>query len=178
MNRNNFRKMFVIFLIVSMSSLLLLPAVKGQENEQNPIAQPEIIVESIEFSEDKPMEDENITITATVKNNGSIPLEGLTLVFLVDNMEISNISNVNVEAGQSNTYEINWQTESGVHSVSAVLEYNGVMIQQSMNFRQLSVKPKPVGNVSSLLISIAIIAVAVVLTNLFYSVIKAVRMRR
>ena len=178
MNREDFRKMFVIFVLLSMSSLLLLHAVKGQMNEQNPIAQPDIIVESIEFSDDKPMEDDNITITATVKNNGSIPLEGLTLVFLVDNMEISNISNVNVDPGQSKTYEINWKTKSGVHSVSAVLEYNGVMIQQSMNFQQLSVKPKPVGNVSSLLLSIAIIAVAVVLTNLFYSVIKAVRMSR
>ncbi len=175
MNGKSSRKISILLLLVLMSSLFLVPSAKGQSSGQNPITQPDIKVEKIEFSDGEPMEDDNITITVTVKNNDTMPLQGLTLVFLVDDAEIENISNIRIGAGESKTYKISWKAEGGVHGVSAVLKYNDVMIRKSANNQKLSVKPKPVGDVNSLLLSLGVIAVTVLLTNLIYSVIKALR---
>ncbi len=168
-------KLGLLFALVLFMSLLITPIVEGQSGGQGPSFGPDIKVEKLEFSNDEPLEDDEITINATVRNNGSVPVQNFTLVYLVDNMEIGNVSGIALEAGESNTYEISWDAEAGIHNVSAVLKYNDEMLPESSASKELSVEPKPVGDVSSLLISLGVIVLAVILTNLFYSVFKALR---
>ncbi|MGM0405447.1 MAG: hypothetical protein ACQEQM_04830 [Thermoplasmatota archaeon] len=168
-------KIGMFLVLVLTMSLLVMPFVESQIGGNGPSRGPDIKVEDIEFSDDEPLEDDGITINVTVRNNESVLVQNLTLVYLVDNMEIDNVSGIDLKAGESSTYEVSWEAEPGVHNVSAVLKYNGEMLRESTANKELYVEPKPVGDVSSLLISLGVIVLAVVLIHLLYSVVKEMR---
>lgn len=168
-------KICLVFAIVFMMGVFIIPSAEGQFGDQIPGGQPDVTIETIGFSDESPMEDDNITMDATVLNNGTMPIKNVTLVFMVDNVEVGNVSDIELNSKTSETYEISWKAESGIHNVSAFLKYQGVTIQESVTSKELTVDPKPVGDVSSLLISLGIVALLVLLTNLLYSVMKAMR---
>lgn len=168
-------KLVSVIAMILILSLLVVPLVEGQNMEQPTPRAPDIEVKKIEFSHDEPMEDDNITITATVQNNWYVPIQDVTMLILVDNMEIDNVSGIELEKGETGTYEVSWKAGAGIHNVSAVLRYQGEIIPESTASEELTVDPKPIGDVSSLLISLGVIAAAILLINLFYSAVKAMK---
>lgn len=167
-------KLIPLFILVFFLSLAVIPLIEAQNG--GPISQPDIKVENIGFSDEEPMEDDNITINATVRNNSTIPIQNATLVFLVNGQEIGNISDIALASDGSETYETSWKTEPGIHNVTAVLKIDGTLIRDSAASKELVVDPKPVGDVSTLLISLGVIALLVLVTSLLYSIVQAIRM--
>lgn len=170
------KKVCMITAMVFIFTLMFISSVQGQFDQQEPVVQSDLKVEDLEFSDGSPGEDDNMTFNATVRNNGTMPMKNITLVFLVDGMEIGNVSDMALGPKENRTYSISWKAEAGIHNVSAVLKIDGRMLSSSLVSEELTVDPKPVGDIRSLLLSLGMVALLVLLTGLLYSIVQAVRM--
>lgn len=168
-----FSLVLVVFLMFN--SIFMTVLVEAQSTNQNQPLQPDLQVKNLRFSDDDPNEDDNITITATIVNNSTMPFQGLTLVFLIDGQEIRNISDIGVNPGENKSFEVYWKAESGFHNVSALLRYQGVVLRDSITSKDIGVEPDPIGDIPSLLISIITIIVFVFATLILQSVSKTLR---
>lgn len=168
-----FSLVLVIFLILN--SVFIIGLVEGQSTSQTQPFQPDLKVKNLQFSDDEPNEDDNITISADVINNSTMPLQRLTLVFLIDGQEISNVSGIGLNPGESKSFDVHWGAESGFHNVSALLKYQGVVLRDSVASKDIGVEPDPIGDIPSLLVSIAMIIIFVFATLVLQSVSKTIR---
>ncbi len=176
----NFKRSFSVFslvliVLIIINSVFMIGLVNGQSTNQNQPFQPDLRVKDLQFSDDKPNEDDNITISATVLNNSTTPLQGLTLVFLIDGQEISNVSGLGLNPGENKSFEIFWKAEPGFHNVSALLRYQGVVLRDSVASKDIGVEPDPIGDIPSLLVSIVVILIFVFVTLILHSISKTLR---
>ncbi len=165
-----------VFLIIN--SVLMIGLVEGQSTSQTQPFQPDIKVKNLQFSDDEPSEDDNISISADVINNSTTPLQGLTLVFLIDGQQIGNVSGIGLNPGENKSFEVHWKAEPGFHNVSALLRYQGVVLRDSIASKDIGVEPDPIGDIPSLLVSIAVIIIFVFATLILQSVGKTMRNKR
>ena len=168
----------VLIALLMLNSVFIIGLVEGQSINQTQPFQPDLKVKDLQFSNDEPNENDNITISATVVNNSTMPIQGLTLVFLVDGQEISNISDMGLNPGENKSFQIFWKAESGFHNISALLRYQGVVLRDSIASKDIGVEPDPIGDIPSLLVSIAVIITFVFATLIIQSVSKTLRNKR
>lgn len=171
-----FYLILIVFLLIN--SVFIVGLVNGQSTSQSQPFQPNLKVKDLQFSDDEPNEDDNITISAIVENNSTMSVQELTLVFLVDGQEIRNISAISLNPGESKSFEVYWKAESGFHNVTALLRYQGVVLRDSVVSKDIGVEPDPVGDIPSLLISIIVVIFFVFATLILQSVSKTFRNNR
>jgi len=165
----------VLIVLIIINSVFMIGLVEGQSTSQTQPFQPDIKVKNLQFSDEEPNEDDNITISATVMNNSTMPLQGLTLVFLIDGQEINNISGIGLNPDENKSFEISWKAEPGFHNVSALLRYQGVVLRDSVASKDIGVEPDPIGDIPSLLVSIAVIIIFIFSTLILHSISKTLR---
>ncbi|MFW6305172.1 MAG: hypothetical protein ACOC1V_05295 [Candidatus Saliniplasma sp.] len=137
--------------------------------------QPEIVVEDIRLSDEEPMEGDNITISALIRNNESEPIDDLTVIYYFDSFEIGNISGVQLNANESEWHNLSWEAQAGDYKISVALKYRGMMIQGDKLSKEVSVEPEPIGDIYTLSISFVVILSAIFATMVVHSIKKSIR---
>ncbi len=165
-----FRGFVFLILVLMMGNILFSFSIRGQDSSP-----PDIIVEDILLSDEEPMEGDNITISALIRNNESEPMDNVSMIFYVDNFELGNITGIRLNANESKWYNISWEAQAGDHDVSVVLKYKGMMIQLDKLSKEVSVEPEPIGDVYSLLGAFVVILSAIFTTMMVHSIRKSIR---
>ncbi len=172
--RFRFYRVFVLLILVlMMGNILFSFSTRGQE--QGIPTQPEIIVEDIELSDKDPMEGDNITISALIRNNESKPIENVTVIYYADSFEIGNITGVQLNASGSQWKNFSWEAQTGDYNVSVALKYRGMMIQGDKLSEEISVEPEPIGDIYTLSISFIVILSTIFTTMVIHSIRKSIR---
>ncbi|MCK4614378.1 MAG: hypothetical protein KAU14_06215 [Thermoplasmata archaeon] len=160
-----------ILVIMMIAVTIAGPSVQAQQSGY-PSEGPDIRITGIEFSEDKPEENTEVTIYATVENAGDVQMDNITVVVNISGDIIGETIGLSLAANESRTLEYVWTTESGGHKVSAYATVDGIVISTSANSEVLSVN---VGNVSTPLFALIFVAVVVVVMAVAPSVLTVFR---
>jgi len=140
------KKMFVTTIIIALAFLAILGAIPSAS------AQTDIKITNITFSNDKPLEGEEITIYATVLNNESIRVSNITIqFFIMSEIEQRKIMNLTLEAKESLTVNITWIAKKWEHTVMVgVSIVEDTILMGSMMEKKIWVEAKPVGDLPTL----------------------------
>lgn len=172
--KSRFCRVFVFLILVLIAGNIFFSfSARGQE--QGAPGQPEIIVEDIQLSDEEPMEGDNITISALIRNNELKPIDNVTVIYYFDSFEIGNKTGVQLNANESEWYNLSWEAQAGDHDVSVALKYRGMMIQGDKMSKEVSVEPEPIGDIYTLSISFVVILSAIFATMVVHSIKKSVR---
>jgi len=125
--------MFVT-LIIGLAFLLCMQTISlaamGDEYTQ---PQPDIKITSIAFSNDNPDEDEEITISATVWNNGTMNITNASVTFSYDMITIEQIANLSIGAKKNITVNTTWKAVKWGHNISVMLSVDGIPVKDSIH---------------------------------------------
>ena len=97
----------IISLIVFAGSGLLHVVAQGMPGSGQG-AQFDLNITNIAFSDDNPMEGDEVTITATLVNNGTRAVEDVTVNFQLDQQAIGNVTGISIGAGETRDASIAW----------------------------------------------------------------------
>ena len=120
---------------------------------------------SLIFSKTDIMENDNITITANVSNNGNYPIE-ISIIFM-DGYKIIGRGEITVEQKKSKDSSITWIAKKGNHTIRLIVQYNKNEVANGTITKSIVVKEASKGNGDSgfnmiFLIPILIIPIIVV----------------
>ena len=121
----------------------------------------DISVTEVRIDVEEPMQDDEVNVTATVLSNMTFTIDYATVVFLVDQQEIGNVTNITLQPGEPEGATIVWVATAGTHVVTAIVSYNGVPLPDSGASIEVYVEAKPVGDVATLLYGLLAIALVV-----------------
>ena len=107
------------------------------------------------------MQDDEVNVTATILSDMLFPVANVTVVFLVDQKEIGNVTDISLQPGEPEEVTTVWVATAGTHEVKAVVSLNGIPLQDSAARIEVFVEAKPVGDVATLLYGLLAIALAV-----------------
>jgi subtilase family serine protease len=94
-------------------------------------AGPDLIVQSISLSPAEPAIDDMVTITVTVKNQGTTSAGVNYLICYADSTILATVSINPLEAGLMTTAAFNWKAESGSHTIKAVVDSSNMIAESS-----------------------------------------------
>ncbi len=83
---------------------------------------PDLEIESISWSPENPSNGEKVTISATVKNRGTLPATGSTMNLKIDGNSRGNREIPGLEAGASRTVSYIWMALPGPHTFEATAD--------------------------------------------------------
>jgi len=126
-------------------------------------AQSGLNITQVTFSDDNPMEGEEITITATLTNNGSSTVDNVTVSFQVDQRDvIGNVSGITIGPDEARDASIRWVAEKWDHAIAAVVLVDGAPLMDVAQTAEIAVRAEPIGDIQSLFLALGIIMLTVV----------------
>ena len=150
----------LVLAIILATVLLAVPAALA-DNGGGPPPQMDISVTEVRIDVEEPMQDDEVNVTATVLSDMLFPLANITVVFLVDQQEIGNVTDITLQPGVPEEVTIVSVTTAGTHVVTAIVSVNGIPLQESAASIEVYVEAKPVGDVATLLYGLLAIALVV-----------------
>jgi len=166
------RKIFVTTIIIALAFsaiLVTIPSISA-ENGGKQVSAPDIKITNISFSDDEPVEDEEITIYATILNNGSMPVSNITITFYVDLKAMGNATDITIKANESIIVNITWVAEKWNHNISAMVSIGDTPLMNTKIGKDVYVDAKPIGNIQSLVLALIIIFIIVIGTSFMPSI--------
>ncbi|NOQ53396.1 MAG: hypothetical protein GQ558_02185 [Thermoplasmata archaeon] len=148
----------MVLAIILATVLLAVPAALADNGGGPP--QSDISVTEVRIDVEEPMQDDEVNVTATILSNMTVP-RNVTVVFLVDKMEIGNVTNITLQPGVPEEATTVWVTTAGTHVVTAIVKVGGVTLPDSAASTEVYVEAKPVGDVATLLYGLLAIALVV-----------------
>ncbi len=148
-----------LVLAIILATVLLAVPVALADNGGGP-PQLDISVTEVRVDVEESMQDDEVNVTATVLSNMSRPVN-VTVLFLVDQKEIGNVTNITLQPGVPEEATTVWVATAGTHVVTAIVSLNGVPLQESAASIEVYVEAKPVGDVATLLYGLLAIALVV-----------------
>ena len=148
----------MVLAIILATVLLAVPAALADTpgGGQQPV---DISVTEVRIDVEEPMQDDEVNVTATILSNRSF--DDVTVVFLVDQREIGNVTNISLVPGVPEEATTVWVTTAGTHVVKAIVSLNGTPLPDSDSSIEVYVEAKPVGDVATLLYGLLAIALVV-----------------
>jgi len=171
------RNLFIttITMALAFSAILgTMPSTSAQNGDMQ-TQLPDIKITDITFSNEEPVEDEEITISANVLNNGSMPASNITITFFLDNEEIWNVTDLIIDANESMFVNITWMTEKWDHNISAMLSIDDVKLMNTMIGKYIYVEAKPIGDIPSLIYALILIMMVVFGTAVVPSILRRLK---
>lgn len=92
-------------------------------------AGPDLIVQGIALSPQEPAIDDSVTITVTVKNQGTDLAVPSHVVCYVDSTILATISIGSLAAGTMTTAAFTWKAEAGAHTIKAVADSSTIVTE-------------------------------------------------
>ncbi len=125
-------------------------------------------ISGMTFSSANPSDGDVITISVTVHNNATFPISNVTLAFYVDYVEIENVTGINLEANSSSNQEIDWTTESGTHTISAMLRVNDMPLPATEISSEIEVAlGDPISLIGALILIVAVVFITPLVPSIF-----------
>jgi len=94
---------------------------------------PDLIVQSISLSPVDPVIDETVTITVTIKNQGTAGADSSHVECQVDNIKLDTKSITPLGADAMTTVTFTWKAEVGSHIIKAVADSSGLITETNEN---------------------------------------------
>jgi len=140
------KKTFITTIMIALTFLVILGTMPFAS------AQTDIKITDVTFSNDEPVEGEEITVYATVLNNESIRVSNITIqFFIMSEIEQRKIMNLTLEAKESLTVNITWIAKKWEHTVMVgVSIVEDTILMGSMMEKKIWVEAKPVGDLPTL----------------------------
>jgi hypothetical protein len=136
-------------------------------------------VTGISFSDDNPIEGDEITITATLSNIGIRTVDNVAVNFQLDQQQaIGNITGISIGAGETENVSITWTAEKWDHSITGMILMGGTPIMDSALTVLLEVQAEPIGDTTSLFLTLGIIILIIILAIFAPSIWFRIRTRR
>jgi hypothetical protein len=151
----------IISLIVFAGSGLLHVVAQGMPGSGQG-AQFDLNITNIAFSDDNPMEGDEVTITATLVNNGTRAVEDVTVNFQLDQQAIGNVTGISIGAGETRDASIAWTAEKWGHSVTGVVIMGGNPLMNTALTVEIEVQAEPIGDTASLFLVLGILALFII----------------
>ena len=177
MNRHKCLITSVLLMLISLS--LFIGISKDVSSAQNGMpgmkpAPTNLQLAALDLSDDGPMEDDEITITARITGNGT-EVKNLTIIILVDNMEIERFHGQ--ELPDNGTLEVSaaWKAVAGTHSVNVSAFMEGGQAPVFLGGKGIKVEAKPVGDVWTLVLAMAGFMVLIVLATVFPGILEKLK---
>lgn len=164
----------VIIALTFSAALMTIPLISAEKGGKQ-VSAPDIKITNISFSDDEPVESEEITIFVTVLNNDSMSVSNITITFYVDFKAIGNVTDITIKANESIIVNITWVAEKWDHSISAMLSSGNVPLLDTLISKDVSVEAKPVGDISSLVYALIFIMMVVFGTIVVPSIFEKVK---
>ena len=159
------RNMFVTMVMIGLTLLCssqIMPLATADDGYTQPRLELDVKITSITFSNDKPDEDEEISISATVWNNGTMNLTNVSVTFSYDAITIGNITNLSIGAKKNITINITWKAVKWDHNISVMVSMDGIPVKDGIMSKEISVEAMPIGDVLSLVIALMIVFLIVI----------------
>jgi hypothetical protein len=182
-NKSTIRVSIQIILILIII-LSLLPATGAQNGPQDlnvdlgiPNNMEQTIpleITEISFSDDDPLEDDEITIFATISNTGPVNISNITISYYVDFEVIKNITNYEIGGNESHTINITWKAEKWTHNITVMLTIDDTPLKDTSLSKYISVEAKPIGDFITLVAALILIFVIVSVIVILPSINKAI----
>jgi hypothetical protein len=135
-------------------------------------------VTDISFSDDYPMEGDEITITATLENSGSRAVDNVTVNFQLDQQRaIGNVTGISIGAGETDNVSITWTAEKWDHSITGMVLMGGTPLMDSVLTVAIEVQAEPIGDTAPLFLTLGIIALIIILAIIAPSIWFRIRPR-
>jgi len=165
MNRHGYERRSMtapaVALILLLLTVLLAMPVAMADNGGGQPPQMDISITDIGLSDPEPVQDDEVTVTATVVSNMTGPIHNVTVVFSVNRQVVGNVSGLTLMPGTPLEASINWTASTGINLVTAKVVVQGMPLDDSTASIEVYVEPKPVGDVSTLLYALLAIAIVV-----------------
>ena len=132
-------------------------------------------ITNITFSDNEPVEGEEIEITAILVNSEFRRLSNISVEFKLDNSELGNVTDIILEPNESRNISITWKAENWEHNVNAMVRMGGIPLVNTMTGREIYVEAKPIGDQSSLVYVLILIVLVVLVTAITPSIITRIK---
>ena len=157
---NNAKKL--TYLAVTLTILFTIMIVSTNTAGQGYGMSPDVKVTNIMFSDDNPLEDEEVNITATIRSNSTMNVTNVTIIFLCDMSPIGNQTNLTIEAGKNITVNITWKAIRWNHEISVMVNIDNVPLKNSTLSKNISVRAKEIGNIPIVILALFVIVVVII----------------
>ena len=164
----------ILAIMTLLFGLILVPAATAQ-NMDPPMQMPapELEVTAIQFSDTDAIEGQDVTITVTIENlNSTMAVDDIILSLYLDYEIVQNFTGISLGSAESATYEYTWDSESGTHNVTAMLVVGEMPLPDTQVSEELVVD---LGDLSTILIALLAVALAVLLIAALPSVFTMIR---
>ena len=164
----------ILAIMTLLFGIMLVPAASAQ-NMNPPMQMPslELEVTAIEFSNTDAIEGQDVTITVTIENlNSTMAVDNITLSLYLDYEIVQNFTGISLGSAESATYEYVWDSTSGIHNVTAMLVDGEMPLPDTQVSEELVVG---LGDLSTILIALLVLALAVLVIAALPSVFAMVR---
>jgi hypothetical protein len=172
-----YRELKVLGLALLLVAILVVLPYTDVSNGQPTEGQPanNIQVLNITFSDDAPMEGEDIVISTYIKNNSPKTVTNITVSFLLNNEVLTNISGITLGINESKLVEYEWTTEKGQQNIGVRLYMNGYLIQTPLVNEKIYVEQEPLGDIGTLVLAILTIFIFILILVILPSIWSAVQ---
>jgi subtilase family serine protease len=139
---------------------------KGNDTKTLSVVLPDLDITALTFSNDKPVEGDNVKVTATVKNIGNDSVENFNVAFYFGSTKFTTVKAGPLPAGNQTEVAVDWKAVKGTHEMKAVADPDNKVAEVNEEDNALTVpltvkeKPGAVDSTSVMLI-VAVVVVAV-----------------
>jgi hypothetical protein len=176
-NNNLFRELKVLGVALILAVILvILPSSdlsSGQPTGGQPTSSFQVL--NITFSDDAPREGDDIIISTYIKNNSPLPIDNLTVSFILNNEVLKNITDISIGVNESKLVEYEWATEKGQQNIGVILYKDGNLIQTPMVNENIYVEQQPLGDIGTLVLAILVIFIFVLILVILPSILSALQ---
>ena len=176
---HNYLKTSALPMLISLTLIVVLSTeVSTAQNGMPGMEQgvPGLELKNLTFSDDKPMEDDEILITVVIAGNGT-PVKNLTIIFTVDNMEVGKAAGRNIPPNGSLELSVNWVARSGTHMVNVSTLMEGARAPVPLGGAEIEVEAKTVGDVWTLIFALLGFGVLIMIATAFPGVLHNLKGR-
>lgn len=169
MNRHNHLKTRVLLMLLSLIifaglSICVSAARNGMPGMEQGV--PGLELKNLTFSDDEPMEDDEILITVIIAGNGT-PINNMTIIFTVDNMEVGKAAGQNILPNGSLELSVTWVARAGTHAVNVSALMEGAKAPVSLGGAEIQVEAKSMGDIWTLIFALVGFGVLIMIATAF-----------
>ena len=179
MNQRNNLKTSVVLTLISLTLIVGLSTdVSTAQNGMPGMEQrvPGLELKSLTFSDDEPMEDEDILITIIIVGNGT-QINNLTIIFTVDNMEVGKAAGRNIPPNGSLELSVTWVARTGTHAVNVSVLMEGARAPVLLGGAEIEVEARSMGDIWTLILALAGFGVLIMIATAFPGILENLKSR-
>lgn len=157
---NNAKKLMGLMITLTIFFTIVIVSTSAADQGQG--MSPDVKVINIMFSNDNPLEGEEININATIRSNSTMNVTNVTVIFLCDMFPIGSKTNLTIEVGKNIAVNITWKAIKWNHEISVMVNIDNVPLKNSTLNKNISVRAKEIGNIPIVILALFVIFVVII----------------